>query len=161
MNRAASNSSFKKSLDALSVQSAAAESPFERRRVGKLVVLVLGVLGVLLLGRVVVYSEGGIQVSQLGDAVVWSSAQAKWGDVPCGGGDAAPPVDGSSRVLVTGAAGFIGHGPLRRHAALATACLPVPDVSRTRPWACPSSLLTGGGSALTDSTLLPQVSATA
>ena len=108
MNRAASNSSFKKSLDALSVQSAVAESPFERRRVGKLVVLVLGVLGVLLLGRVVVYSEGGIQVSQLGDAVVWSSAQAKWGDVPCGGGDAAPPVDGSSRVLVTGAAGFIG-----------------------------------------------------
>ena len=85
MNRAASNSSFKKSLDALSVQSAVAESPFERRRVGKLVVLVLGVLGVLLLGRVVVYSEGGIQVSQLGDAVVWSSAQAKWGDVPCGG----------------------------------------------------------------------------
>ena len=59
MNRAASNSSFKKSLDALSVQSAAAESPFERRRVGKLVVLVLGVLGVLLLAvRALAEHEG-------------------------------------------------------------------------------------------------------
>ena len=37
------------------------------------------------------------------------------------------------RSFRSGAAGFIGHGPLRRHAALATACLPVPDVSRTRP----------------------------
>ena len=108
MNRASSASSFKKSLDALSVQNSSEARFGGRPHVGKALGGTAAVIGVVCLLRLIVASENVGAVAAIGDAVAWSSPQAKWGDVPCGGGEKAPPVDASARVLVTGAAGFIG-----------------------------------------------------
>mmetsp|Transcript_18322 Transcript_18322/g.56423 ORF Transcript_18322/g.56423 Transcript_18322/m.56423 type:complete len:426 (-) Transcript_18322:39-1316(-) len=70
---------------------------------GRLVTGALLCIAALALGRLLLASETlSIATAGFGDP------RLKWGDAPCKDGAAVPPVDASSRVLVTGGAGFIG-----------------------------------------------------